>query len=73
MKTLSVLVWTEGLKASYCMRFQTKTHLRGQGRLEGKITTLHVHPSFLYTSLPFLFLNLDRDPVNSSSGGFAYF
>ena len=26
MKTLSVLVWTEGLNASKCMRFQWKTH-----------------------------------------------
>ena len=26
MKTLSVLVWTEDLKASKCMRFPTKTH-----------------------------------------------
>ena len=26
MKTLRVLVWTEGLNASKCMRFQTKTH-----------------------------------------------
>ena len=26
MKTFSVLVWTEGLNASKCMRFQTKKH-----------------------------------------------
>ena len=26
MKTPSVLVWTQGLNASKCMRFQTKTH-----------------------------------------------
>ena len=26
MKTLSVLVWTEGLNASKCMRFETKTY-----------------------------------------------
>ena len=26
MKALSILVWTQGLNASKCMRFQTKTH-----------------------------------------------
>ena len=26
MKALRVLVWTEGLNASKCIRFQTKTH-----------------------------------------------
>ena len=31
IKTLSVLVWTEGLNASKCMHFQTKTHYCGQG------------------------------------------
>ena len=30
-ETLSVLVWTEGVKASKCMRFQTKTHYSGRG------------------------------------------
>lgn len=31
MKMLSVLVWTEGLNASRCMCFQTKTHGCGRG------------------------------------------
>ena len=31
MKTLSVLVWTEGLNASKRMRFQTETRLCGRG------------------------------------------
>ena len=30
-KKLSVLVWTEGLNTSKCMRFQRKTHWCGQG------------------------------------------
>ena len=31
MKTLSVLVWTESLNASKCMRFKTKTLYFGHG------------------------------------------
>ena len=42
-----VLVWTEGLKASKCMRFQTETHWCRQGLTcltEEKVTLLRVKP-----------------------------
>ena len=43
------------LNARNCMHFQTKTYFKhGQGRLEGKKTTLHLHLTFLNISLPFL-------------------
>ena len=56
------------------------------GALEGETTTLHVHHTVLYISLPFLqdyqvkmaifkflFLNLDRNSRDSTPGRFAYF
>ena len=44
MKTLSVLVWTEGLRASKCHRFQKKTHVSVVFRLKSACFFSHAMP-----------------------------
>ena len=44
MKTLSALVWTEGLRASKCHRFQKKTHVSVVFRLKSACFFSHAMP-----------------------------
>ena len=43
MKSLGVLMWTEGLNASKCMRFKMLTYLCGRGVSLGLVTSKTLH------------------------------